>query len=151
MAGDREELIRRGLQAEPSRAPRSLRILIVDDERDTVLTLMTLLRHEGHEVWTLYKAKDVLRAMKHFDPDVVLLDIGLPDGSGFDVAEQIRRAFGRARPMLIAVTGLYKQGVDKSEVEAVGFDHFITKPFETDLLLRLMAPLQMPQPPEGTT
>ena len=151
MSGGRRELIRSGLQTEPSPAPRSLRVLVVDDERDMVLTLMTILRHEGHEIWTLYKAKDVLRAMKHFDPDVVLLDIGLPDGSGFNVAEQIRRAYGRARPMLIAVTGLYKQGVDKSEVEAVGFDHFITKPFETDLLLRLIAPLQMPQPPSGKT
>ena len=65
-------------QAEPSKAPRPLRILIADDERDIVLTLMMLLRDEGHEVRGVYTGRQVLDAVRGFDPDVVLLDIALP-------------------------------------------------------------------------
>ena len=82
-----------------------LRILVVDDERDMVLTLTTLLRHEGHVVEAVYRAQDVMRAVKDFDPDVVLVDIALPDGSGYGIAEHIRRRAGTQRPMIIALTG----------------------------------------------
>jgi two-component system OmpR family response regulator len=121
---------------------RTLRILIVDDERDTVLTLMTLLRDEGHEVRGLYRAKEVIAAVKEFDPDVVLLDIALPDGSGYAVAEDIRRrnASGR-RPLLIALTGIYNRAPHDRLSRIVGCDHFLTKPFAIPDLLKLIAPL----------
>src|SRR5688572_28388256 len=94
--------------------PRRLRIMVVDDDRDSVLTLKTILAEEGHEVWGVYRAGDVKLGVQHFDPDVVLLDIGLPDGSGYALAEEIRAQFGRTRPVLIALTGLYREGPDKS-------------------------------------
>jgi DNA-binding response OmpR family regulator len=90
-----------------------LRILVADDERDTVLTLVALLRDEGHEVRGLYRGADVLRALEDFDPDVVLLDIAMPDMSGYEVAQEIRRKYGLVRPRLIAISGRYKQGSDK--------------------------------------
>src|SRR6185503_7775138 len=86
-----------------SAAPRSLRVLVVDDEHDTVLMLSALLRSEGHETRGAGSAADVWRLIDAFDPDVVLLDIGLPDRSGYEVAQELRKRFGAQRPKLIAV------------------------------------------------
>ena len=123
---------------------RTLRILVVDDERDFVLTLMTLLRDEGHDVRGLYRAKEVPAVVHEFDPDVVLLDIALPDGSGYALAEDIRRRSGSKRPMLIALTGIYKRAPHDHLSRVVGCDHFLTKPFAVADLLKLIAPLTLP-------
>ena len=117
--------------------------MVVDDDRDSVVTLKTILGEEGHEVWGVYRAGDVKLGVQHFDPDVVLLDIGLPDGSGYAIAHDIRVLCGRTRPMLIALTGLYREGADKSMSKAMGFDHFITKPYDINYLLKLIAPLAL--------
>ena len=122
---------------------RRLRIMIVDDDRDAVATLRTIFTDEGHEAWGVYRAGDVKLAMDHFDPDVVLLDIGLPDGSGYALAHDIRAERGPVRPMLIALTGLYMEGPDKSMSKAVGFDHYLTKPYSIDQLLDVIRPLAM--------
>jgi DNA-binding response OmpR family regulator len=124
-----------------SRASRALRIVVVDDERDTVLTLMTLLQDEGHAVEGVYRARDAARTVEGFDADVVLIDIALPDGSGYAVAEEIRRRSGPKRPLLIALTGIYKRPPHDQLSRIVGCDHFLTKPFEFDELLELIAPL----------
>ena len=63
---------------EPSKPARKLRIIVVDDNPDEVLTLMALLHDAGHEVWGLYRAQEVMRAVTSFDPDAMLLDIALP-------------------------------------------------------------------------
>jgi DNA-binding response OmpR family regulator len=124
---------------------RHLRILIIDDDRDMVTTLQTILRHEGHQAWGLYRAADVKVGLKHFDPDVAILDIGLPDGSGFALAEEIRRMFGFSRPLLIAITGLYTEDRDNPLFTSIGFDHFLTKPFMTDTLLKMIEPRRLPR------
>ena len=126
---------------EPSKPARRLRIIVVDDNPDEVLTLMALLHDAGHEVWGLYRAQEVMRAVTSFDPDAMLLDIALPGGSGYAVAEEIRRRFGPKRPMLIALSGLYKQPSHELLSDAAGSDHFLTKPFDFDESLRLLAPL----------
>lgn len=125
----------------PSPRPRALRIVVADDERDTVLTLMTLLRDEGHEVRGVYRGSDVLRTVDDFDPDAVLLDIAMPDLSGYEVAQQIRSRYGAIRPLLIAISGRYKQGSDKILAEIVGFNHHVAKPYEPGALLALLARL----------
>lgn len=132
---------------EPSKPTRSLRIIVVDDEPDEVLTLMALLHDEGHEVWGLYRAQEVMRAVTSFDPDAILLDIALPGRSGYAVAEEIRHRFGPKRPMLIAVSGLYKQLAHEQLSDATGCDHFLTKPFDFGELLKLLAPLLPRSPP----
>jgi DNA-binding response OmpR family regulator len=132
---------------EPSKPARRLRIIVVDDNPDEVLTLMTLLHDEGHEVWGLYRAQEVMRAVTSFDPDAMLLDIALPGRSGYAVAEEIRRRFGPKRPMLIAVSGLYKQPTHELLSDAAGCDHFLTKPFDFEELLKLLAPLLPHDPP----
>ena len=120
---------------------RGLRILVVDDERDTVMTLTSLLQDEGHQVEGLYRAHDVLPKVKEFDPDVVVIDIALPDGSGYALAEDIRRRKGNQRPLLIALTGIYKRPPHDQLSRIVGCDHFLTKPFAIDDLRKLIAPL----------
>jgi CheY-like chemotaxis protein len=133
--------------SEPNKASRALRILVVDDDRDLVLTLGTLLRQDGHIVEEAYRAQDGIRAARDFDPDVVLIDIALPDGSGYAVAEHIRRHAGPRRPMLIALTGIYKRPPHDQLSQVVGCDHFLTKPFEIDQLLQLIAPLTLESGP----
>ena len=116
-----------------------LRILVADDERDTVYTLMQLLRHDGHDTRGVYKGGDVMPALESFDPDVVLLDIAMPDESGWDVAREIRRRCGERRPLLIAISGLYKQSADHILGTMAGFNHFVAKPYDPAALLRLIS------------
>ena len=116
-----------------------LRILVADDERDTVYTLMQLLRHDGHDTRGVYKGGDVMPLLESFDPDVVLLDIAMPDASGWDVARDIRRRYGERRPLLIAISGLYKQSADHILGTMAGFNHFVAKPYDPAALLRLIS------------
>jgi|SRR5687768_11178239 len=120
--------------------PTPKRILIVDDERDLVLTLAMLLRDEGHQVRGLHLAQDVMPAVKEFDPDVVVIDVALPDGSGYAIGEQIRARYGPGRPLAIAVTGVYMRPPHGQLARIVGCDHFVTKPFDTNHRLNLIAP-----------
>jgi two-component system OmpR family response regulator len=122
----------------PSQARRQLRVLVVDDERDTVLTLMELLRDEGHETHGVYKSSDALAAMKDFDPDVVLLDIAMPGMSGWEVAREIRSSYGEKRPLLVALSGVYKQSADQILGKLAGFNYYIAKPYDPGVLLTLL-------------
>lgn len=124
--------------------PRSLRILIADDERDTVLTLMMLLRDEGHEVRGVYTGRQVLDAVHGFDPDVVVLDIAMPDLSGWEVARTIRTHPDGKRRTLIGISGEYKNSVDKLLSTIVGFDHYLLKPCSPNALIALLEPLRFP-------
>jgi CheY-like chemotaxis protein len=119
---------------------RGLRILVADDERDQVATLALLLADEGHEVREVYRGSEVLRMVRDFDPDVALIDIGMPGMTGYDVAREIRQLFGASRPLLIAITG-WKQSSDKILAKLAGFDHHLAKPFDPVGLLALIEPL----------
>ena len=121
-------------------AQRRLRVLVADDERDQVATLALLLLDEGHEVREVYRGSEVLRMVRDFDPDVALIDIGMPGMTGYDVAREIRQVFGKERPLLIAITG-WKQSSDRILAQLAGFDHHVAKPFDTNLLLELIKPL----------
>src|SRR5438132_8468026 len=101
------------------------RVLVVDDNRDIVLTTMALLRLEGHESKPCYDGSEVYDCVREFDPDVVLLDIGLPGRNGWDVARQIREQIPGKRPMLICITGQYTKGADKILAEMAGFDYYL--------------------------
>ncbi len=85
--------------------PRALRILVADDERDTVATLKVLLNDEGHDVVGLTRGSEVMAAVAEFAPDAVLLDIAMPDRNGYEIAKEIRRRYGELRPLLIAISG----------------------------------------------
>jgi len=123
-----------------ARTQRRLRILVADDERDQVTTLALILQDEGHEVREVYRGSEVLHMVRDFDPDVALIDIGMPGMSGYEVARELRQEFGKLRPLLIAVTG-WKQSSDRILARLAGFDFHLAKPFESAALLSLIAPL----------
>jgi len=125
--------------AGPGAAPaqRALRVLIADDSRDEVAMLSVILRDEGHTVREVYRGSEVLRVVAEFDPDVALLDIGMPGMTGYDVAREVRKLYGKARPVLVAITG-WKQSSDRMLAAMAGFDHHVAKPFDTRQLLELL-------------
>src|SRR3954463_7034444 len=91
-------------------AMRPPRVLIVEDDKDTALSLLMLLRSEGYEASAVASAKAMWNSVGDFEPDVLLIDINLPDGSGYELVRDLRRTYGDAapRPALIAVTGWNK-------------------------------------------
>jgi CheY-like chemotaxis protein len=118
-------------------APRLRRILVADDNRDAGETLAMLLRLDGHEV---HVATDGLEAVEMFgqvQPDVAILDIGMPGLSGHEVARRIREQRSERKVTLIAITG-WGQKADKDRAAASGFDHHFTKPVEPDVLSALL-------------
>jgi DNA-binding response OmpR family regulator len=123
-------------------APRQLRILVVDDDHDTVLSLVMLLRCDGHEVRGLYRGEEVTEAVREFDADVVLLDIGLPDVDGYRVAKALRSRYREHCPLLIAVTGRNRPE-DRVVAREAGFDHYLPKPYNADVLLGFIEPLRL--------
>jgi CheY-like chemotaxis protein len=113
------------------------RILVADDDKDTVQILTALLREEGYAVRGVHRGTEVLDAVFNFAPDIVLLDIGMPQMSGYDVARTLRERYGSARPALIAVTGRAGD-FDRRQARAAGFEHHVAKPYEPRALLRLI-------------
>jgi DNA-binding response OmpR family regulator len=120
----------------------SLRIMVADDERDAVETLVAVLSHAGHEVRGVHRARDVLRNIERFDPDVVLMDIRMPELNGWDAAREIRARYGSARPMLIAMSGIFRDENDTVLSRAHGFDHHLVKPYDPADIFRLVASLR---------
>lgn len=127
---------------------RSLRILVADDQRDQAATLALLLLEQGHRVREVYRGGSVLRHVRDFRPDVVLLDIGMPGMSGYEVAREIRDVFKEDAPALVAVTG-YDKGADKILAKIVGFDEYVTKPYDPKMLLAMLGALALRQPAHG--
>jgi signal transduction histidine kinase len=114
-------------------APAPRRILVVDDNVDAADTLVTMLRLEGHEVEAVYRGRDALERTGTFRPQVVLLDIGLPELNGYEVARQLRKLPGAAELRLIALTG-YGQAEDRARAFEAGFDDHLVKPVDNSVL-----------------
>lgn len=120
-----------------SARPQSRRVLIADDNNDAGESLAALLRLDGHEVTVVHNGREALAAFSAVQPQVALLDIGMPELSGYEVARRVRQgSLGRA-VTLIAVTG-WGQDRDKADALAAGFNHHFTKPVETDRLRELL-------------
>ena len=126
-------------ESSDSRAlPRRRRVLIVDDERDTVVSLMAILRDEGHEAEGVYNGESAIRYLEDFQPDVVLVDMAMPGMSGWDVAREIRRRHGR-KPLLIAISGTYIKAPDELLARVAGFNYFFVKPLDPKRLVSILA------------
>ncbi|KRB93001.1 ATP-binding protein [Noviherbaspirillum sp. Root189] len=133
----------KGSSISEEQAPRStqgLRLMIVDDNADAADTLTLLLKATGHEVFTEYTAASAIDRFRERQPDVMLLDIGLPDMDGKHLARRLRAMPEAAKIVLIAVTG-YGQEHDKQESSAAGFDYHFVKPVNISELLALLASL----------
>ena len=119
-------------------SPERRRVLIADDNRDAADSLSLLLELSGHEVRVAHLGETALSLAQTFRPDVALLDIGMPDLSGYEVARALRRESWATDLQLIALTG-WGQDDDRRSAMAAGFDHHLTKPVDPDELGRLIA------------
>jgi CheY-like chemotaxis protein len=111
--------------------------MVIDDHPDTVMTLLELLREEGYVAMGHSSSKDAMDTLTTFAPDVVISDLAMPAPHGFDVARQVRRTLG-PKPLLIAVTAQYTKKTDQRLAEVVGYDYFLTKPCDPNVLLALV-------------
>jgi CheY-like chemotaxis protein/two-component sensor histidine kinase len=115
----------------------SRRVLIADDNRDGAETLGTLLQMEGHEVLIVHDGQEATEAFDTFQPEVALLDIGMPEINGYEVARLVREGSRGRAVTLIAVTGWGKTS-DKARALAAGFDHHFTKPVDAEALMTVL-------------
>jgi CheY-like chemotaxis protein len=112
----------------------------VDDFRDSADSMAMLLRMMGHEARTAYDGLEAIQTAAAFQPNIVLLDIGLPKMNGYDVARHIREQPWGGNVALVALTG-WGQEEDKRRALGSGFDHHLTKPVEAASLEKLLAGL----------
>ena len=127
---------------EASAAANSLlRILIVDDNRDGANSLATMLRLLGNETRTVYDGEEALVAAAQFQPDVVLLDLGLPKLNGYEVCRRLRQQMREPELVIIAQTG-WGQQEDRQHTQEAGFDHHLVKPIDPVALMKMLAGLQ---------
>jgi PAS domain S-box-containing protein len=123
--------------AAPSADTSHLQILIADDNRDGADSCATLLELSGHHVRTAYSGRQALEFAEEFRPQVILLDIGMPELNGYDVAQRIRAAPWGQNIVLVAVTG-WGQEEDKQRALTAGFDRHLTKPIDPGELENLL-------------
>jgi len=136
---------RRGLiVAEPAQPdedvgppPVKRRVLIADDNRDAATSLAMLLELEGHDVTVVHDGRQALQNIQNHSPDVAMLDIGMPEIDGYEVARRARQQPSGRGVMLIAVTG-WGQEADRARAMEAGFDLHFTKPVEPETLINLL-------------
>ncbi|HEX3527523.1 MAG TPA: chemotaxis protein CheB [Thermoanaerobaculia bacterium] len=114
------------------------RILVVDDNVDTAQSMALLLRLKGHRVEVAHDGPAALETARSFEPEVVLLDIGLPGLDGYEVAKRLREETRLSKALLVALTG-YGQEEDRRRARHAGFDHHFTKPVDPAVLYQLIA------------
>jgi CheY-like chemotaxis protein len=122
--------------------PAGRSILIVEDNIDARDALSILLELEGHRVAVAGEGHQALELVRAKDPDIALVDIGLPGIDGYEVARRVR-ALDRRRPVLIALTG-YGQPEDRRRASEAGFDDLLVKPVDPTALAILLATLEIP-------
>ena len=124
----------------PAAAPRRFRILVVDDNHDSALSMAMMLQIMGHDTRTAHDGESALSTAETFLPEVVLLDIGLPKLNGYEVAQRIREKTWGESMYLIAVTG-WGQDEDRQRSSEVGLNLHMVKPVEPAALEKLLAAL----------
>ncbi len=122
----------------PTAGPRRLRVLVVDDNVDGADSLSMMLELLGHDVRMAHDGAAAIAAAIDWEPDVALLDIGLPDLTGYEVARRLRAEPRLAGMLLVAVTGWGSEDDKRRSAEA-GIDHHLTKPVDVNVLEILMA------------
>jgi signal transduction histidine kinase len=135
--------------AAPAGAPR--RIMIVEDQRDAAEMLAMVLTAQSHQVHIAGNGHAALEAVGQFRPDIMIIDIGLPGMSGYDLAERIRSDPSLGRVLLVALTG-YGGAEDRTRALQCGFDRHIVKPIDEHRLDEVIGggvPLPVITPPEG--
>jgi PAS domain S-box-containing protein len=126
---------------DPADAPdaHGCRIVVADDNRDAADSLAIMLKLDGHDVSTCYDGKAAIGMIHALQPDVAIVDLGMPGCDGLEVARAVRHDAEGQSPVLIALTG-WGQDEDKRRTREAGFDHHFTKPVELDVLQRVIGP-----------
>jgi CheY-like chemotaxis protein len=119
---------------------RPLSVLVVDDNKDAADALVALLSIHGYSAGAAYSGASAIRQADTARPDVVLLDIGMPETTGFDVARALRDYKRAPKPVIVAVTGAADPS-DKLAARMAGFDHYLVKPIEMQALVELLRSL----------
>jgi CheY-like chemotaxis protein len=138
------ETVEAGRPVEPvtdGAAATARRVLIVDDNRDSAKTLALLLKLSGNEAELAHDGEEAVAKAASFEPDVVLLDIGLPKLNGYDACRQIRRQPWGKDIVLVALTG-WGQEEDRRKSQEAGFDEHFVKPVDHAALIRLLRDLR---------
>lgn len=117
-----------------------MKVLVVDDQKDIAESIAMILRLERHEVAMAVSGRDALKLADQWKPDVVLLDISMPQMSGYDLARQLRDYRRAPRPVLVAVSG-FGAPSDKLASRQAGIDHHLVKPVDPARLLSLLRSL----------
>jgi len=117
---------------------KPLRILVVDDNKELVTTTMELVRLMGHQCHGCHTGKQAVDCVDEFEPDVLIMDISMPEMTGWEAAKKIREKYDGAGPLLIAVTGQYTRGPDKIVSAMNGFDYYLVKPTDPKVLQALI-------------
>ena len=128
------------LAAKRAQSGQTWRVLVVDDNVDSADSTAAILGTSGHEVEVAYSAQTALKIAVEYRPDIVLLDIGLPDMDGYEVAKHLRQTPELKEMRLIAITG-YGQQSDRQRSREAGFDEHVVKPVEWRKLEELLAAL----------
>lgn len=131
-----------------------MRALVIDDDNDVATALQLLLRTYGCDSYCCVDSKDCMARIEQLHPDVVLLDLGMPGMSGFDIASELQHNPDLRPLRLVAVTG-YSQDVYREQTEASGFDAHLQKPVNFEALKAIVAKAQRikaaGRPPECDT
>jgi len=111
------------------------KVMIVDDEMSTVDLLKHRLECEGYQVLTLLNAKEVISELHRFLPDIIILDLVMPEFGGLDACEMLNKdPVGSSTPIIV-VSGLNKD-IDKKKAYVMGIQEYFVKPVDMDVLLR---------------
>jgi PAS domain S-box-containing protein len=119
------------------RDQQRLRILVVDDNIDAAVTLGEMLELWGHEVRVVYDGLSAIETASTYQPDIIILDIGLPRMNGYEVARKLRQEANLSQITLVALTG-YGQGEDQDPFREAKFDYHFTKPIDLAALRRIL-------------
>jgi CheY-like chemotaxis protein len=122
----------------PAPPARTRRILVVDDNIDSAEVLGALLEQMGHEVFVAYTGARAIEVAHERRPDVVLLDLALPDVSGYDVARRLRGDVGLSGALIIGLSG-FGGDEHRQRALAAGLDDYVEKPVESETLAKLIA------------
>lgn len=122
--------------AADNRPSGGLRILIVDDDRDTAESLTMLLRRFGHDTLTVFQGRDARDSVSSYAPDVILLDLSMPGVDGFALAEHARRV-APGRTVLVAHTG-HSEDDYRAKARRAGIEHYLVKPADPVYLQQLL-------------
>lgn len=126
-----------GTASVPNGGPRR-RVLLADDNEDALLSLSMLLQMEGHEVHTANNGGEALAAAERERPQIIILDIGMPEPNGYEVCRQLRKTPWGQQASIVAVTG-WGQADDRQSTAEAGFDRHLVKPVDIQTILELVA------------